>query len=58
MSNTGFPVLPQPDDEGGAGDDATREVGDHEVLDDDVNEDLVDSADADRLAAETPDDRG
>jgi hypothetical protein len=54
MSNTGFPALPLPDDDSAG--DATREVDDQEVLDDDVNEDLVDSADADRLAAETPDD--
>jgi hypothetical protein len=56
MSNSGFPVLPLPDDDDSAGDDVTREVDDHEVRDDDVNDDLVDSAEADRLAAETPDD--
>lgn len=56
MSNTGFPVLPLPDDESGAGGDPTLEAGDQEVLDEDADEDLIDSADADRLAAEAPDD--
>ena len=56
MSNSGFPVLPLPDDENGAGDEPTRDAGDGEVLDQDANDDLIDSADADRLAAEAPDD--
>jgi len=36
-------------------DTATREVDDREVLDPDANDDLIDSADADRLATD-PDD--
>jgi hypothetical protein len=39
------------DDDDNDGEPVVREDGD-EVLDDDVNDDLVDSADADRIAAE------
>ena len=33
-------------------DAATREVDDHEVLDPDADDELIDSADADRIAAD------
>lgn len=44
------PIVPGPDD-----DAATREVEGDEVLDADANDDVIDSADADRLAATDPD---
>ena len=53
MSNNTFPPpVPLGDDD--PADEVTREVDGDEVLDEDVDDDLVDSAEADRLAAETP----
>ncbi|MEV7692282.1 hypothetical protein AB0N73_03015 [Microbacterium sp. NPDC089189] len=52
MSNNTFPPpVPLPAD-GEPAVDATREVDGEEVLDEDLNDDLVDSAEADRLAAD------
>lgn len=51
MSNPTPPLLPLPDD--GAGDGVPeREVDGEEILDEDANPDDVDSATADRIAAE------
>lgn len=52
-NNTPLPIVP--DDQSRASDedvDATREVDGDEVLDRDANDDLIDSADADALAAQ------
>ncbi|GAA2068753.1 hypothetical protein [Microbacterium hatanonis] len=43
------PIVPGPGD---AESNATKEVDGDEVLDADANDDLIDSADADRLATE------
>ena len=57
MSNPFPPPLPLPDDERPADDGVpTREVDGQEVLDPDLDDRLVDSAKADRLAAEASDD--
>jgi hypothetical protein len=55
-NNTGVPPmpLPLPGDDDGSGVDPTREVDDRDVLDADADDDQVNSADADRLAAEDP----
>jgi len=48
------PVVPLPgddDDVAGREDQATRETDGDEVLDPDASDDLIDSADADRIAA-------
>lgn len=47
------PIVPRPDDD--AATNATKEVDGDEVLDADANDDLIDSADADRLATTDPD---
>ncbi|WP_067200328.1 hypothetical protein [Microbacterium sp. XT11] len=57
MTNPTPPVLPFPDDDDSTDDDvATREVDGEETLDPDADPDAVDSAEADRLAAEGGDD--
>jgi hypothetical protein len=45
------PAVPG-DDEAGADLDPTREVDGDDVLDEDANDDLIDSADADALATQ------
>ena len=53
MTNNSF--IPQvPLGDGDATEDAVREVDGDEVLDQDIDDNQVDSADADRLAAEAP----
>jgi hypothetical protein len=53
MTNPTPPILPFPGDDSGTDDDvATREVDGEETLDPDADADAVDSAEADRLAAE------
>ncbi|WDG17762.1 hypothetical protein [Microbacterium sp. Clip185] len=55
MSNNTFPPpVPLPGD-GGADQDPTREVDGEEVLDEDLDDDQVDSADADRIASQEGD---
>lgn len=57
MSNQ-YPPAPVPlgdDDEGYEGPDVETEVDGEQVIDPDVNDDLINSADADRRAAETDD---
>ncbi len=55
MSNPVPPVPPvNPDDASYEGPDIETEVDGEPILDPDVNDDLVDSADADRRAAEDP----
>lgn len=57
MSNAN-PILPLGDDDDSITDaDATREVDGEQVLDPDADADLIDSADADRLAAGDPEER-
>ncbi|WP_460775782.1 hypothetical protein [Microbacterium sp. GXF7504] len=51
MSTGGFPPPAPLDDDAGA-DEPVRETDGDEVLDEDANDDLVDSAEADRIAAE------
>jgi hypothetical protein len=46
------PVVPGGFGDGDEPNDPVREVDGEEVLDEDANADLIDSADADRLAAE------
>ena len=54
MSNPTPPLVPLPGN--GAGEDVPeQEVDGEEVLDEDANPDDVDSATADRIAAESPD---
>lgn len=58
MSNP-FPApLPLPDDERRPEDPVTREVDGEETLDPDADPTLIDSAEADRLAAESPAEEG
>lgn len=55
MSNIPIPpIIPGGKDPGA---DPTKDVDGTEVLDDDVNDDLVNSADADALASHDPDDQ-
>ncbi len=54
MSTGGLPP-PLPLDDDGSDDPAVREEDGEEVLDEDVNDDLVDSAEADRLATQGED---
>lgn len=51
--NPNFPPIPSDDSED---DPATKQVDDKPVLDPDADPDLIDSIDADRLAAENGDD--
>jgi len=53
-NNPPFPPLAGDDDESAeiTGDDATVEVDGERTLDPDANDDLIDSAEADRIAAE------
>ena len=51
--NPMFPVVPA---EGDEPDRATKEVDGEQVLDPDADPELIDSADADRIAAEEDDD--
>ncbi|WP_191621829.1 hypothetical protein [Microbacterium caowuchunii] len=56
MTNNSF--IPQvPLGDGDATEDAVREVDGDEVLDQDIDDNQVDSAEADRLAAEAPTDQ-
>lgn len=55
MSNNP-PIYPAGAFDGNDDEAATREVDGDEVLDTDANDDLIDSADADRLATVDPDD--
>jgi len=54
MSNN-TPILPVPGDDD-ADDPVTKEVDGEQTLDPDADDDLVDSADADRLAVQADDD--
>ena len=59
MSNQFPPPLPGRDDDAlDPADDPTKEVDGDRVLDPDANEDLVDSAEADRLAVQGDEDEG
>ncbi|WP_197061060.1 hypothetical protein [Microbacterium mangrovi] len=51
-ANPNFPLVPSDDDES---EHATKEVDGEKVLDPDADPDLIDSAEADRLAAEEDD---
>lgn len=51
MTNTS-PILPLPEDDEGAGDTPTVDDDGEQKLDPDAADDLIDSADADRLAVE------
>lgn len=52
-NNNPLPVVPSGENRGSDDEvDATREIDGDEVLDTDVNDDLIDSADADALAAQ------
>jgi hypothetical protein len=48
------PIVPGADADEGAGTDATKDVDGVDVLDDDANDELISSTDADALASRDP----
>ena len=54
MSHPYPPAVPPPSNQGRADEPGIRDVDGEEALDPDVDDRLIDSAEADRLAAEEP----